>query len=589
MRPNPLFKVLLIAALSVAAAAQAQNVTFSINTGLDNKPISPLIYGYNAYADGSNRPGLANQGGLANLQSLNLRSRRLGGNPMTSYNWENGVSNSGADWCHSSNAGVSAVTGAGDPDYNNGLAYYAPGAALLAFHSQSLTLGTYSLLQLPAAGKLPKNIVNLYPPASCQGYDLWQSTAGAADADPGRWLDVVNDKPAALALKPALDDGVVYIDEELNFLLQKFGPATSNTGVKGYELDNEPDLWHRYPAADGEAGTHTHLYPAISTVGDVLQKNIALAKTVKRMDKSAETFGPALSGYLGLFSLWSVWDGAQAHQPADWANYNVEPYLSNNTGDRYRYNGMSMANAYLATLRQASQAAGQRLLDVFSFHYYPQASANANDRVQAPRSLWDAGYVEPSWITQPGYGFTDGRGLQMLPKLQQAISDFYPGTRLAVTEYDFGGKNDISGAIAQADALGIFGRQGVYLANYFGDVEGFIAAGFRIFRNYDGKSGSFPDVSVQALASNNANGAVYAALDPAAPDRLHIIAINRLSTSLNASLQIASPVAFGNAEIWGVSGSDSTIKARKSVSGIRNNNFSYKLPARSVLHFILKP
>jgi hypothetical protein len=41
-----------------------------------------------------------------------------------------------------------------------------------------------------------------------------------------------------------------------------------------------------------------------------------------------QTFGPALSGYLGLFSLWAVWDGSQSHQPADWNQYYAEPYLT---------------------------------------------------------------------------------------------------------------------------------------------------------------------------------------------------------------------------------------------------------------------
>jgi hypothetical protein len=134
---------------------------------------------------------------------------------------------------------------------------------------------------------------------------------------------------------------------------------------------------------------------------------------------------------------------------------------------------MTFANVYLDTMRKAS-AAGKRLLDAFSFHYYSQASYDPANRVQASRSLWDSSYVEPSWITQGGNGFTDG-GLEILPKLKQSIADFYPGTKLAVTEYDFGGRDDVSGAIAQADALGAFGQQGVHLATYFGDVEAYIA------------------------------------------------------------------------------------------------------------------
>ncbi|MFZ6875622.1 glycoside hydrolase family 44 protein [Undibacterium sp. Di27W] len=593
MRQVSLCKVLLILGISAEiSTTSAQNVTFSIDTQAERKPISPLIYGYNAYADGTNRAGWANQGGQAALQSLNMRSRRLGGNNMTSYNWENGVSNSGNDWCNSSNAGVSATAGAGNPNSSNGLAYYAPGAALQSFQDQSLALGVYSLLQLPAAGKLPKDIVNLNPPSTCMGSQLWQSTAGPSNIDTARWVNIVNDKPAAagaLSLSPGLNDGVVYIDEEINFLVQKYGAASSARGVKGYELDNEPDLWHHWTTPSGESGTHANLYPVLTTVTDVIQRNIGLAKTIKRMDASAETFGPAISGYLGLFSLWAVWDGSASHQPADWGQYNVEPYYSNNTGDRYRYNGMAMANAYLAKMNQASQSAGRRLLDVFSFHYYPQASYNATDRVQAARSLWDASYVEPSWITQNGNGFTDGRGLQMLPKLQQSVNDFYPGTKLAVTEYDFGGKSDITGAIAQADALGVFGKQGVYLATYFGDAEQFIASGFKIYTNYDGNKSMFPATSVKAVASNNGNAAVYAAIDTSDANVVHVIAINRQASNVTSSFQISHPVNLKYAQVWGVSGSNTTITARTGLSNITQNKFSYTLPARSVLHFVLKP
>lgn len=570
----------------------AQSATFKINTSLEKKSISPLIYGYNAYADGTNRTGWNNQGGQAALQSLNLASRRLGGNSMTSFNWENGVTNSGDDWCNSSNAAVSAATGAGDPSQTSGLAYYTPGAGLINFHDQSLTLNTYSLLQLPAAGKLPKDIINLYPPATCKGSDLWQSAAGPSNIDTARWLDIVNDKPTtvgALSTSPSLADNVVYIDEELNFLIQQYGNAANSRGIKGYELDNEPDLWHHWADVNNGSGTHYNLYPNLTTVGDVFQRNIALAMTVKRMDATAQTYGPALSGYLGLFSLWAVWDGVQSHQPADWANYNVEPFATNNTGDRYRYNGMTLANAYLSSMKQASQTANQRLLDVFSFHYYPQASYTPIDRVQAARSLWDANYVEPTWITQTGNGFTDGRGLQIVPKLKQAIADFYPDTKLAITEYDFGGRDDISGAIAQADALGIFGKQGLYLATYFGDAEGFIASGFKIFRNYDGNKSVFPEISVQAISSNNANGAVYAAVSAADPNTLHIIAINRLATSLSSSFQITNPTSFKIAQVWGVSGTSTAITARTGVSNIASNKFSYRLPASSVMHFVLTP
>ena len=41
-----------------------------------------------------------------------------------------------------------------------------------------------------------------------------------------------------------------------------------------------------------------------------------------------------------------------------------------------------------------------------------------------------------------------------------------------MTEYNFGAGDHISGGLAQADVLGIFGREGLYLGNYWGDGPG---------------------------------------------------------------------------------------------------------------------
>ena len=56
-------------------------------------------------------------------------------------------------------------------------------------------------------------------------------------------------------------------------------------------------------------------------------------------------------------------------------------------------------------------------------------------RKQAPRSLWDPGYSENSWIAQS----TAGNGpIRLLPRLKDKIAANYPGTRLAITEYNYG-------------------------------------------------------------------------------------------------------------------------------------------------------
>ena len=49
----------------------------------------------------------------------------------------------------------------------------------------------------------------------------------------------------------------------------------------------------------------------------------------------------------------------------------------------------------------------------------------------------------------------------LIPWLKAKIAAHYPGTKLSFSEYTFGGGHDISGGVAEADALGIFGREGL--------------------------------------------------------------------------------------------------------------------------------
>ena len=129
------------------------------------------------------------------------------------------------------------------------------------------------------------------------------------------------------------------------------------------------------------------------------------------------------------------------------------------------------------SFRIASAQEGKRLLDAVDFHWYPEISAGgyritdagsygnleANlARMQAPRSLWDPTYKENSWI---GTWYSDF--LPIIPRTQQAIDKRYPGTKIAITEYNYGGEDNVYGGIAQADILGIFGKLGVHLATFW--------------------------------------------------------------------------------------------------------------------------
>jgi hypothetical protein len=149
------------------------------------------------------------------------------------------------------------------------------------------------------------------------------------------------------------------------------------------------------------------------------------------------------------------------------------------------------------------------------------------ERVQSTRSLWDPTYIEHSWITDiaaPG-----DQAIRLIPRMQGKIDANYPGTKLAITEYNFRGGHHISGAIAQADALGIFGQHGLFAASRWrmDADEHFSEAAFRMYRGFDGATANFGDISVAATSSDTSKVAAYVSQDSTSPGRVVIVAINR--------------------------------------------------------------
>ena len=124
---------------------------------------------------------------------------------------------------------------------------------------------------------------------------------------------------------------------------------------------------------------------------------------------------------------------------------------------------------YLEQAKAWETAHGARLLDYLDVHYYPQAdgrraptdesAATSALRLRTLKSLYDPTYLDESWI-----GTDVGQAVYLIPRMKAWIAAHYPGTKLAISEYNWGYDDGISGALAQAEALAIFGREGVDLA-----------------------------------------------------------------------------------------------------------------------------
>lgn len=457
-------------------AIRAQDVTFMIDAVHDRHAIPESVYGVN---DGSS-PGAT--------------VHRHGGNRHTGLNWENNASNAGTDYLNSSDSFLGSEAGIGDSQ--------TPGALLEAWINADRAAGLKTMITLPVAG---------YVAADMNGPVSQAETAPSA-----RWKQVVVNKSSAPSLNPDTNDGVVYLSEMVNYLLVKFGSA-ANGGVAAYSLDNEPALW---------PSTHPRIHPNATTYQELASKDAAVASMVTQVDPTAEVYGPVGYGWNEHLNLQDAPDSSQFN-----ATYGT------------------FTNFYLAQMKSASDAAGRRLLHRYDMHWYPEAqgdnrivfgsgpgtSADIDARLQAPRSLWDAQYVEKSWITQYT---TNGQGIRLLPRLQESVSSYFPGTGLAITEYNYGGTDHISGAAAEADVLGIFGEYETAACFWpLTDSNSYVNAAFQLYRNYDGAGSKFGNTSLSATASDDAKAAVHAAR---AGDKLTVVAVSRSQTaSETAQFQFA--------------------------------------------------
>jgi hypothetical protein len=464
-----------------------------------------------------------------------LTLTRWGGNRITAYNWVTNASNAGSDWNHQNDNGLSPTDEPGEPVRRLVAAAHAAGASAII---------TVPILGYVAADKKGGGDVNQTP--------NYLKT---------RFLPSLPQKKGPLALRPDLRDGKVYQDEFVHWLEASFPESRKDpTRTIFYTLDNEPDLW---------SFTHARIHPEKVRYDEIVKLNIAYAQAIKRVAPRALVFGPVNYGWQGFVNLQDAPDAG----------------------------GRDFLEFYLAAMQEAEQKAHRRLLDVLDLHWYPEARggdvriseddarpAVAAARVQAPRSLWDPKYVETSWIT----GNLKGAAIRLLPRVQEKIDANYPGTRVAITEYYYGGGGDISGGLAQADVLGIFGREGVFAATlwHMGKTDDrFIYAAFAMFRNYDGRGAAFGATGLAAKTSDVASTSVYASLN--AKKQLVLVAINKSSSPVPATIQLKDGRRATIASAYQLTAAGAqpvkAVPRAKTATG----PLSYVLPAQSVSTLVL--
>ena len=117
----------------------------------------------------------------------------------------------------------------------------------------------------------------------------------------------------------------------------------------------------------------------------------------------------------------------------------------------------------------------------------------------------------------------------------------------------------VAGVLEAFDALGIFGRENVHMASYWGlpTRESPTGWAFRLYRNYDGKGSRFGSESVETVAEGTTASA-YGALS-ADGKKLTLVLINKdREKSANVRVKLSNFEAGGSGMVYRYGGPDGT-------------------------------
>ncbi|HYW47604.1 MAG TPA: glycoside hydrolase family 44 protein [Bryobacteraceae bacterium] len=530
----------LLAFLSLPAWLLAQNpaVTIAVDTTANRHAINPNVYGV-AYAT------------TANLLDLNAPLNRYGGNNTSRYNWQVNGDNRGSDWYFESIGDSSSTAGErGD-----------------TFISNSRSGGARALITIPMVGyvarlgasrsKLAGFSIAKYGAQSGNDWQWFPDAGNGVAKATGAYITGNDPNDADVAANSSFQAAWVQ------HLVSTWGTAANN-GLLYYILDNEPSLWH---------STHRDVHPTGATMDEIKSKMADYASQVKLIDPGALVAGPEEWGWSGYF--YSGYD-QQYGSLHGWSNL----------PDRAAHSGADYLPWLLSQLKQTQVAGGLKPLDVFSVHYYPQGGEFGNDtsaamqllRNQSTRSLWDPNYVDQSWINDK---------VQLIPRLRNWVNAYYyPGTPIAITEYNWGAEAHINGATTQADIYGIFGREGLDMATRWTtpDPSTPTYKAMKLYRNYDGNHSTFGDTSVLASVPDPDNLAAYAAVR-SSDGALTLMVISKVSSgNTPVTVSLAGFTGNGTAQAWQLTSSN-------AIARLADLNYSGSLaatvPPQSITLFVM--
>lgn len=444
----------------------------TIELGKPAHEISPHVFGVNFAPRGS-------------LAHLGPGGNRWGGNRSTKYNWKDDLDSAGSDWFFLNDYGVEPGTPETDKSYHRFVKETLAAKVPVNF---TIPITPFIAKKHPTKGQRYCS----YPTSSFPKQERTDGQGcGNGKTEDGKPIWGNDPNLGMTKNSPELQKEFVAT------LVKQFGPAARG-GVEFYSLDNEPGLWMH---------THRDTMPKGVSAEELVRMNLEYAAAIKAADPTAKVIG---------FAAWGVKElagsnldffkagAADAHRLAeDWSFQ-----------DAKKRGGDSQLVYFLKEAKKAEARAGKRLIDAIDIHWYHELYAkNSLGRVErtladvpydpvftplqfeALREWWDPGFVPQAPFESWTYNADASKDRlwrpyhPVIPALAKLLETHYPGTRLAINEYDNGSPEHFHGALLRAAALGIFMRENLYMAQNWHQTgaDHFTYWAQKLFGNYDGK------------------------------------------------------------------------------------------------------
>jgi len=468
-------------------------------------------------------------------KEIQVPNIRWGGDGTTRYNWQADSSNAGFDWYFMGGNGETTATPSASADLMISTYWTASNAHTL------LTIPIIPYVNKSAAWtcSFPVSVYGAQQSTNPYVHPNGDNCGNSITTGGVQLID--NDIYAN-----HIDNTAALQQAWLQHLIATFGTA-ANGGVPYYQLDNEPGGW---------SNTHRDVEPNQPDYNTIISLGQQYAAMIKQTDPTAKVFGPV------DFTL-GGWIGTPSQQ-----------------------NNLYAGQYYLQQMAAYDQTNHQRILDYFDEHYYGGGSTDAAE-LASTRALWDSTFNSGSWVEQ--YYF-DGP-MMLLPRFQNWIQTYYPGTKLAISEYSFSSRtNPLVDALTEADVLGIYGRQDLDFANLWTVPKPTdpVAYSFRLYRNYDGAGGQFGNTSVNSTSTDQGQLSVYSAVR-SSDGALTVVAINKTTSAIQTSLTLANFTSNATAAVYTYSNANLAQIVAGTPVPVVSNALNYNFPAYSATVFVFTP